>query len=269
MPARESEALVLRTYPFQEADLIVSFFTRDQGKLRGVAKGVRRPKSRYGCSLERLAHSRIAYFQKQNVELARIDRAELLGPPLTIKADFGVSLALDFVAEVADELLPDHEPNDAFFRLVALTLEEFWKASTGAEGGDEAVGAAARTATYFALWAVKLGGWLPPLDVCLETGKAIEADEPAWFDRSHHGLLSAEARGAGAWKLTPESRRLAAEMLRKPPSRLDARSWTAQTAADLRLFMNQRLETHIEKRLKTTALLDSVLLGTPVGGSAA
>ncbi|MDW8356047.1 MAG: recombination protein O N-terminal domain-containing protein, partial [Bryobacterales bacterium] len=39
MPARVSEALILRTYPFQEADLIVSFFTRDQGKLRGVARG--------------------------------------------------------------------------------------------------------------------------------------------------------------------------------------------------------------------------------------
>ena len=55
MPARESEALVLRTYPFREADLIVSFIARDQGKLRGVARGAKRLKSRFGAGLERLA----------------------------------------------------------------------------------------------------------------------------------------------------------------------------------------------------------------------
>ena len=48
MPARVSETFVLRTYPFREADLIVSFFTRDQGKMRGVARRARRPKSPFG-----------------------------------------------------------------------------------------------------------------------------------------------------------------------------------------------------------------------------
>ena len=56
MPARVSEAIVLRTYPFREADLVVSFLTRDQGKLRGVARRARRPKSGFGAGLERLSH---------------------------------------------------------------------------------------------------------------------------------------------------------------------------------------------------------------------
>ena len=53
MPARVSESFILRTYPFREADLIVSFFTRDQGKFRGVARRARKPKSTYGSGLER------------------------------------------------------------------------------------------------------------------------------------------------------------------------------------------------------------------------
>ncbi|MEO8029014.1 MAG: recombination protein O N-terminal domain-containing protein, partial [Bryobacteraceae bacterium] len=61
MPARVSEAFVLRTYPFQEADLVVSFLTRDQGKLRGVAKRARRPKSNFGSGLERLSHIRMSF----------------------------------------------------------------------------------------------------------------------------------------------------------------------------------------------------------------
>jgi DNA repair protein RecO (recombination protein O) len=66
MPARVSESLILRSYPFREADLVVSFLTRDQGKLRGVARRARRPKNSYGAGLERLSHVRAAYFPRDN-----------------------------------------------------------------------------------------------------------------------------------------------------------------------------------------------------------
>ena len=72
MPARVSESFVLRTYPFRESDLIVSFFTREQGKLRGVARRARRPKSSFGSGLERLSHVRMAYFQRENAELVNL-----------------------------------------------------------------------------------------------------------------------------------------------------------------------------------------------------
>jgi DNA repair protein RecO (recombination protein O) len=66
MAAQASETFVLRTYPFQEADLIVSFFTRDQGKLRGVAKRARKPKSSFGSGLERLSQVKMFYNQREN-----------------------------------------------------------------------------------------------------------------------------------------------------------------------------------------------------------
>src|SRR6185312_15671173 len=69
VPARVSETIVLRTYPLKEADLVVSFLTRDQGKLRGVAKQARRPKGGFGAGLERLSHVRMAYFQRETREL--------------------------------------------------------------------------------------------------------------------------------------------------------------------------------------------------------
>src|SRR3974377_1623290 len=76
VPARVSEALVLRTYPLKEADLIVSFLTRDQGKLRGVAKRARRPKSAFGAGLERLSHVRVAYYTRETAELANTHYCE-------------------------------------------------------------------------------------------------------------------------------------------------------------------------------------------------
>ncbi len=254
MPARESEALVLRTYPYREADLIVSFFSRDRGKLRGIARGVRRPKSRFGASLERLSHSRISYFEKQTLELVRVDRGELLSPPVTMQADFPASVALDYIAEVAEDMLPEHEPNDAYFRLLKLSVDAVADRIRRPSNGD-APGGLWPALTYFALWSVRLGGWLPPLDVCLETGEHLAPDQPAWFDRMHDGLLSEEVKSAESWPLSPQSRELAREMLRNPLDKLEAHPWTESTAADLRRFLNQRLEAHFEKRLKTLRLL--------------
>ncbi len=258
MPARESEAFILRTYPFGEADLIVSYFTRDMGKLRGVAKSVRRPKSRFGAALERLAHVRIFYYQKQTVELTRIDKAELAGPSLTMRSDYPVSVALDYIAEVAEETLPAHEPDDPHFRLLALTCGEIAKGLRGSENGQGVPGWMWRALTYFSLWTVRLGGWLPPLDVCLETGAALEPSETAWFDRSYDGLLSADAKTANSWSLEPESRELAREMLRTALPELPGAPWSRDTARDLRRFLDQRLEAHIEKRLKSLRVLEQL-----------
>ena len=105
VPARVSEALVLRTYPFKEADLVVSFLTRDQGKLRGVAKRARRPKSTFGSGLERLSHVRMAYFQRESHELVNLDSCELIRSQFDLASDYQASIALDFFAEATDLLL--------------------------------------------------------------------------------------------------------------------------------------------------------------------
>src|ERR1700744_6215448 len=118
MSARVSEAFVLQTWPFREADVVVSFFTRDEGKLRGVARRARRPKSAFGSGLERLSHVRMAYYQKENSELASLNSCELIDSQFDLGADYGCGVALDFFTEAAEHLLPPHEPNEKFFRLI-------------------------------------------------------------------------------------------------------------------------------------------------------
>src|ERR1700721_1884267 len=106
MPARVSEAFILQTWPFKEGDLIVSFLTRDFGKLRGVARRARRPKSGFGSGLERLSNIRMSYFQRENRELVNIDSCDLLHSQFGMLNDFASACALDFVAEVSEQLLP-------------------------------------------------------------------------------------------------------------------------------------------------------------------
>jgi DNA repair protein RecO (recombination protein O) len=252
MPARLSEAFVLQTWPFREGDLIVSFLTRDLGKLRGVARAARRPKSNYGSGLERLSQVRMAYFQKENRELVRIDSCEILQSQFALSGDFASACALDFFAEVAEQLLPAAEPGEKFFRLMIAALECLRSGEPGAVW---------RGATYFSLWAVRLAGLLPELDVCLGCGAFLEEGDKAWFGRHSAGLYCQDCRRSldlrNSWELAAESRAIAAEMLRTPVSQLQARTWGQSTAADLRRFLSQQMESQIERKLITLPVLEA------------
>src|SRR5579863_3160029 len=169
MPARVSEAFILQTWPFKEGDLIVSFLTRDFGKLRGVARRARRPKSGFGSGLERLSHVRMSYFQRENRELVTIDSCEILHSQFGVVNDFAAACALDFFAEVSEQLLPAAEPNEKYFRLITAVLDHLraGNASAQAEGSVVRDKTIWRSVTYFSVWAVKLAGLLPELHACL------------------------------------------------------------------------------------------------------
>jgi DNA repair protein RecO (recombination protein O) len=160
MPARVSETFVLRTYPFREADLIVSFFTRDEGKLRGVAHRARRPKSEFGSGLERLSRVRMTYYQKENSELATLRSCELIDSQFDLGSDYARGIALDFFTEAAEHLLPPHEPSEKFFRLMIAALTHL----RSAPDPWAAV-------LYFSLWAVRLSGIFPELRVRAESAE--------------------------------------------------------------------------------------------------
>ena len=180
MSARVSEAFVLQTWPFKEGDLIVSFLTRDYGKLRGVARRARRPKSGFGSGLERLSHVRMSYFQRENRELVNIDSCEIVHSQFGLVNDFAAACALDFFAEVSEQLLPAAEPDEKYFRLITAVLDHL------------RTGNAWRAVTYFSVWAVKLAGLLPELHVCLGCGAWLddpEKPERAWFARGRAGPL--------------------------------------------------------------------------------
>jgi DNA repair protein RecO (recombination protein O) len=213
MPAQASETLVLRTYPLKEADLVVSFFTRDQGKLRGVAKRARRTKNSFGSGLERLSHVRMYYFQRETRELVNLDSCELIQSQFDLMRDYTASVALDFIAEVADQLLPPHEPSERFFRLLIAVLEHIRSNPAGNVWDSVA---------YFTLWAVRLSGFLPEL------------------------------------RISQESREIALEMMQTPIGQLTERTWSRETAADLRRQLVRAVEEHLERRLISVRTLESL-----------
>jgi DNA repair protein RecO (recombination protein O) len=254
MPARVSEAIVLQTYPLKESDLIVSFFTRDSGKLRGVAKRARRPKSLFGSGLERLSQVRMAYFERENRELANLDSCDLLQSQFAVLSDYAAGVSLDYMAEISEQILPAHEPNEKYFRLLLTVLEHIRSGAPGAVW---------RGVTYFTLWTVKISGLLPEMHACLGCGAWLddpESPERAYFRRGANGLLCQDCKRihqtSDASELSSNAREIAGQMQRLPVSQI-AGEWNRETAADLRRFLQQQIESHIERRLITAPVLEA------------
>jgi DNA repair protein RecO (recombination protein O) len=243
MALRESEAIVVRTYPLREADLLVTLFTRLEGKVRGVARSAKKSKRRFGGALEPLTHVRAFYDVREGQELARLDSCEVMDSPLAAEVSYARAVALGHIAELLDELLPDHEANDAIFRLALSVL----RVLTGS--------ALWMPVTYFELWLTRLTGLLPELTECVVCGRNLNGSR-AWFHALADGLMCADDKRLASSEISAESRALAAQMFRAPAESFAERPWPKSQAADLRKFLMQILERHIEKKLVTAVMLE-------------
>jgi len=242
---KQSEALILRTYPFHEADLLVTLFTRSEGKIRGVAKAAKRSKRRFGGALEPLTHVIAHWEEKEKQELARLDSCDILASPLAAEMTYPRVVALSYVAEVLDQLLPDREPSDDIFRL-ALSVVKHLEAGT-----------VWMPLTYFDLWIVRLIGLLPDLSHCIACGARLNGSR-AFFHALADGLLCSRDKRLAGSEMSAESRAVAAEMFRAPLESFSGASWPRQRGADLRKFLAQRIQRHIEKKLVTAVMLEKI-----------
>ena len=149
MPLHTTDALILRTYPLAESDRIVVFLTRDRGKKRGVAKGARRPRSKFGSALEPMTEVKVAYFEKEQRELVGLNYAEAVRSPLSLATE-GPLEYVGYFAELLDEWAQDADADDRLYRLGASMLDAL---SAGAPVEP--------LARYFEYWLLRLQGVYP------------------------------------------------------------------------------------------------------------
>lgn len=242
MPARESEAIILRTYPLGEGDRLVSFLSRTSGRMRGVAAGARRTKSRFGSTLEMLSHVRIWFFERETRDLVRINQCELVESFLKAQQDYQRSLALALVSEITENVLPEREASDAMFRLILLTARAI-----------QELPSAALPIAYFTFWTVRLGGWLPQLDHCSRCGREL-LEAAAYRSAFSAGLLCGDCRQPGGTQVTSEMRRQAKSMSAEKLEHLLSENIPAKTLDELSDFMLDLIEHHMEKKLVTRKL---------------
>lgn len=247
-----TEAVVLRTWPLAEADLIVSIFTRDFGRIKGVAKAALKSRKRFGGALEPMTAVRVWFAERPGQELARLDQMEVVRSPLAARVDVARMTVLSFYAEVLDETLPERDPQETVFRLLISVLEQTHAAESGAEPD---LAQPWMAMTYFSLWMTRLMGLLPEIGRCTTCGEPLRAGE-VWFSRYADGLFCALHRSGSGSALSADSWLLAQRMLRAPAAAFAGESWPRRRAQDLRRFAVQSLERHLERRLRSWEMLE-------------
>jgi DNA repair protein RecO (recombination protein O) len=100
-------------------------------------------------------------------------------------------------------------------------------------------------------------GYLPDLSACMACGRALNGSR-AFFHALSDGLMCADDKRLASSEISAESRRLADQMFRAPVDSFAASPWPKAQAADLRKFLLQTLQRHIEKKLVTAAMLERI-----------
>ena len=115
------QGIVLRTYKLGETDRIVHLLTQGRGKVRAVAKGVRRPGSRFGGRLEPYSHVELELYEGRNLDT--ITQAELLAPHAAVRAEYATSAAAAVMVEAVDHVAQEGERDNALFLLLRSGLQ--------------------------------------------------------------------------------------------------------------------------------------------------
>lgn len=157
---KRTEAIVLKTTSFGDADLIVTYLTRKYGLVRAFAKSPKKIKSKFGSSLEPLTHSHISFFGKEETPLPRLIQSDIIQPFQSLREDFTSLMKIYEMLELCLTFLPEREPNEENYRLLLNTLIKM------EENSDQRI-----CRLYYKLKFLDIAGLLPGLDACGRCGR--------------------------------------------------------------------------------------------------
>lgn len=182
----ETEALILRSYNLAEADKIVVCLSRSAGLIRGVAKGCRKLRNRFGASLEPFTIVNLTYYEKENQELVSFRQVEILKSRFNLSSNASILTGFAYMGDLLIDFSPPHQANDNLFRMALACFD----AAAETPSDLDAV------LRYFEVWLLKLEGFMPDLRVCANCQKAF-ADEAIYLgpDLSLRCLQCSSGRG--------------------------------------------------------------------------
>jgi DNA repair protein RecO (recombination protein O) len=232
-------AVVLRTYKLGEADRIVVFLTAGNGKVRAVAKGVRKTMSRFGARLEPMSHVRLLLYRGRELDIvSQVESVESLSPMLANLDRVSQGMA---VLEAADQLALEREPNEQLYRMVVGVLR------TIAERSSPLV----VPAFFWKLLAAE--GLRPELDACVRCAQDGGSTELVAFDLNEGGVLCRSCRSGVP--ISPGALGLLQAIL---GGRLNDALAAPDSPAthEVATLATRAIEHHIERRLKAVAMFE-------------
>lgn len=189
MPLHRTPGVVIGRRALGESDRLVTFYTREFGKVRGVAKAARRPRSRFGSALELFTHGQLLFFETERSTLVQVDHFDIVRPFTGVREDLERLGRGAWVVECLDRLSAERDPHVALYGLLVRALRAL-----------EGAARPSRVAFCFGLRAVDLLGHRLRLDRCLPCGRSFAG--PARLDFSEGGLVCAACAPSGGDGIT-------------------------------------------------------------------
>ena len=176
----KTEAVILKTMKYRETSKIVTFYTKEYGKLNGIAKGARTAKNKFGSALEPLTHSMLVLYKKEHRDLHLISQCDAIDPFKTLTEDLDRMTIALAVIELINQVTHQEERNHPLFALLGETLN--------------ALNSSLKNySTYFHAFRLRLAslfGYAPNFEVCGECG------EPLVMGNGENQFAFQVARGA-------------------------------------------------------------------------
>ncbi|MGB0111796.1 MAG: DNA repair protein RecO [Ilumatobacteraceae bacterium] len=232
--------VVLRTYKLRESDRIVVIHTAENGKVRAVAKGVRKTKSKFGARLEPMSHVRLLLYRGRELDIvSQAEAVEPLSPMLSSLDRASQGLA---VIEAVDQLSLEREPNPQLYRMVVGVLRTI---ATSPSPLNVA-------AFYWKLLANE--GMRPELDRCLRCGETEPDTQFVAFDLNEGGVLCRSCRSGQS--ISPAALTIMRDIL---GGRLVQALALEESPAthEVSSLATRALEFHIERHLKAVAMFET------------
>lgn len=192
----ETEGLILKSYSLAEADKIIVLLTQSEGLVRGVAKGAKRLKSKFGGSLEPFSIVQIQYFQKEERELVSIRQIELVRSFFENASEPLFLQKFSYLVDLLVEFAPPHDPNERLYRMTKVCLESAADNPQSLES----------IAVYFELWILRLGGYLPNWNDCDHCRRELNTDEKSQLQINFHLLCKSCWKPSNNWLISARQR---------------------------------------------------------------
>ena len=241
MPVHKADALILRTYKLGESDRIVVFLTRDRGKKRGVAKGARRPRSRYMGALEPLTRGEVAYFEREQRELVQLNYMEPVRSPLSATSAEALG-HVGYFAELIDEWAQESHADERLFRLGASMVD----AIAGGAPID-------RLARYFEYWLLRLQGVYPAF--ACEACSATLGQGAVMPPREHVFVCRRCAPAGGGTGISSMAMQFLLSAGSTSPEQLASLPLSDAASRELETAHRRLINLHLEKELKSARVL--------------
>ena len=240
----KTEAIVLKSFNFRETSRIVTFFTRDYGKVKGILKGIRKDPKKFGSQVDQFSVNDIVYYQHRNSDLHLVSQCDLRVYFFEIRKDLKKTMAASYILELVDAIMPAEEKNEEVYTLMNDYLASLETALD-----------IAKLVHMFQVKILLYSGFKPHLDSCLECRKKIV--DQARFSLNKGGLICSHCESVdhNATLISPGAVASILHIERSVWSQCLRLTLSEAVKKELKYVLNHFLVFHLERRLKTTKYL--------------